>query len=89
MQEITEQINLFLILKCHVFKIYAEKMYKVFRDIQTMYVRLVSMLVKECEAILGKPPCKYAIIALGSVARISLVPRRSIALRAWFFRVLT
>ena len=52
------------------FKIHAEKMYEVFRDIQDMYVRLVSMLVNECEIILGKPPCKYAIIALGSVARM-------------------
>ena len=74
MQQIVEQINLFLILKYHVFKIYAEKMYEVFRDIQDMYVRLVSMLVKECEVILGKPPCKYAIIALGSVARMEATP---------------
>ena len=43
------------------FKIHAEKMYEVFRDIQDMYVRLVSMLVEECEVILGKPPCKYAM----------------------------
>ena len=49
-------------------------MYEVFRDIQDMYVRLVSMLVKECEAMLGKPPCKYAIIALGSVARMEATP---------------
>ena len=33
------------------FKIHAEKMYEVFRDIQDMYVRLVSMLVNECEII--------------------------------------
>ena len=57
-----------------VFKIHAEKMYEVFRDIQDMYVRLVSMLVKECEDRLGKPPCKYAIIALGSVARMEATP---------------
>ena len=49
-------------------------MYEVFRDIQDMYVGLVSMLVKECEAMLGKPPCKYAIIALGSVARMEATP---------------
>ena len=49
-------------------------MYEVFRDIQDMYVGLVSMLVKECEVILGKPPCKYAIIALGSVARMEATP---------------
>ena len=56
------------------FKIHAEKMHEVFRDIQDMYVRLVSMLVEECEVILGKPPCKYAIIALGSVARMEATP---------------
>ena len=49
-------------------------MYEVFRDIQDMYIRLFSMLVKECESRLGKPPCDYAIIALGSVARMEATP---------------
>ena len=49
-------------------------MQKVCQDIQDMYVRLVSMFVKECEARLGQPPCKYAIIALGSVARMEATP---------------
>ena len=49
-------------------------MHDIFRDIQDMYIRLVSMLVKECESRLGKPPCDYAIIALGSVARMEATP---------------
>jgi predicted nucleotidyltransferase len=49
-------------------------MYDVFRNIQDMYIRLASMLVKECEIRLGKPPCDYAIIALGSVARMEATP---------------
>jgi predicted nucleotidyltransferase len=32
------------------------------------------MLVKECESRLGQPPCDYAIIALGSVARMEATP---------------
>jgi predicted nucleotidyltransferase len=32
------------------------------------------MLIKECESRLGKPPCDYAIIALGSVARMEATP---------------
>lgn len=32
------------------------------------------MLVKECERRLGLPPCDYAIIALGSVARMEATP---------------
>ncbi|XP_028410641.1 uncharacterized protein LOC114533329 [Dendronephthya gigantea] len=32
------------------------------------------MLTKECEGRLGKPPCDYAIIALGSVARMEATP---------------
>jgi predicted nucleotidyltransferase len=32
------------------------------------------MLVKECEGRLGPPPCDYAIIALGSVARMEATP---------------
>ena len=32
------------------------------------------MLVEECEGQLGKPPCDYAIIALGSVARMEATP---------------
>jgi hypothetical protein len=39
-----------------------------------MYSRLVSMLAKECESRLGPPPCDYAIIALGSVARMEATP---------------
>ncbi len=56
------------------FKIHSDKMYNLFRDIQDMYERLVSMLVKECEGRLGQPPCDYAIIALGSVARMEATP---------------
>ena len=32
------------------------------------------MLARECESRLGKPPCNYAIIALGSVARMEATP---------------
>ena len=32
------------------------------------------MLTKECESRLGQPPCNYAIIALGSVARMEATP---------------
>ena len=56
------------------FKSRAEKIYGMFHDIQDMYIRLVSMLVRECEGRLGKPPCDYAIIALGSVARMEATP---------------
>ena len=45
-----------------------------FHDIQDMYIRLVSMFAKECEGQLGQPPCDYAIIALGSVARMEATP---------------
>ena len=65
---------MFLTLKYPVFKIHADKIHKVCRNIQDMYVNLVSILVEECEVILGKPPCKYAIIALGSVARMEATP---------------
>ncbi len=57
-----------------LFKIHADQVHDVFRDIQDMYIRLVSMLAKECESRLGKPPCDYAIIALGSVARMEATP---------------
>ena len=49
-------------------------MYEVFRDIQDMYIRFVSMLARECEDSLGKPPCDYTCIALGSVARMEATP---------------
>ena len=55
-------------------KIHADQMHEVFRDIQDMYIRLVSMLATECESRLGQPPCNYAIIALGSVARMEATP---------------
>ena len=57
-----------------IFKIHTDKIYNLFRDIQDMYKRLVSMLVKECEGRLGQPPCDYAMIALGSVARMEATP---------------
>ena len=57
-----------------LFKIHAEKMHDVFRDIQDMYIRFVSMLVKECESRLGQKPCDYAVIALGSVAQVEATP---------------
>ena len=34
----------------------------------------MSMLARECESRLGKPPCNYSIIAFGSVARIEATP---------------
>ena len=49
-------------------------MHKVFQDIQDMYIRLVTMLAEECESRLGKPPYHYAIIALGSIARMEATP---------------
>ena len=49
-------------------------MHDVFRDIQDMYTRFVAMLNKESECKLGKPPCDYAIIALGSIARMEATP---------------
>ena len=57
-----------------MFKIHAEKMQEVFRDIQAMCVKLVSMLAEECEKRIGEPPCNYVIIALGSVARMEATP---------------
>ena len=55
--------NLYLFIsKLISIKIHAEKIYEVFRDIQDMYIRLVSI------------PCDYAIIALGSVARMEATP---------------
>ena len=45
-----------------MFKIHAEKMEEVFRDIQVMYVKLVSMLVEECEKRIGPGAvqlCRY------------------------------
>ena len=57
-----------------LFQIKADKMHEVFQDIQDMFVRLVSMLGKECESRIGQPPCGYAIIALGSVARVEATP---------------
>ena len=69
-----EQNLYFFISKLISFKIHAEKIYGVFRDIQDMYIRLVSMFVKKCESRLGHPPCDHAIIALGSVARMEATP---------------
>ena len=51
-----------------------DKIYGVLRDIQDMYTRFVSMLIKECESRLGHPPCDYAVVALGSVARMEATP---------------
>ncbi|XP_028399863.1 uncharacterized protein LOC114523203 [Dendronephthya gigantea] len=56
------------------YEIHADQMHDVFRDIQNMYIRLVSMLTKECVSKLGQPPCNFAIIALGSVARMEATP---------------
>ncbi|XP_028410545.1 uncharacterized protein LOC114533242 [Dendronephthya gigantea] len=56
------------------YEVHAEKMYEVFRDIQDMYISFVSMLAEECEDSLGKPPCDYTCIALGSVARMEATP---------------
>ena len=55
-------------------KQHAERMQQVFEDIQGMYVRLMSALVLECENHLGRPPCDYTVMALGSVARIEATP---------------
>jgi hypothetical protein len=57
-----------------LFKVHADGVHDLFRDIQDMYTRLVSMLVNECEGRLGQPPCDYAIIALDSVTRMEATP---------------
>ena len=91
---------LFCVNKKILFQIHATKIHEVFGDIQDMYVRLVSMLVKECESKLGQPPCSFAIIALGSVARIEATPfsdlefailhsNQAIGDKIDYFRVLT
>ena len=56
------------------YEVHANEMHDIFRDIQDMYIGLVSMLAKECEGRLGQPPCRYALIALGSVARMEATP---------------
>ena len=76
----TNQFTDLYVILCEIlicfcsFKVRADQVHDVFRDIQDMYVRLVSMLARECESRLGKPPCNYAIIALGSVARMEATP---------------
>lgn len=59
-----------------------EKLYrKRAKKIQNLYTHIskemkffVSWLVEECIEVLGKPPCDYAIISFGSMAREGMTP---------------
>lgn len=57
-----------------LWRVRGEKIYDVFGGIQDMLTNLVGTLIKECESVLGRAPCKYAIIALGSVGRMEATP---------------
>ena len=38
------------------------------------YTKIMAMLANTCEQIVGKPPCKFAIIGMGSLARKEITP---------------
>ena len=44
------------------------------KDISVCYRRIMADLSKFCEDVMGKPPCEYAIAALGSLAREEITP---------------
>ena len=44
------------------------------RMISSRIKQLFSQIVKECLEILGKPPCQYEVVVLGSLARDEMTP---------------
>ena len=51
-----------------------EKMTQIQNCISNEYVKIMAELSKRCETIMGKPPCKYALIGMGSLARKEITP---------------
>ena len=38
------------------------------------YLRIMSNVCKYCERVMGKPPCRYAVVGMGSLARKEITP---------------
>ena len=55
-----------------------EKQISVIQDIQLKianeYLRIMSNVCKYCEGVMGKPPCRYAVAGMGSLARKEITP---------------
>ena len=51
-----------------------KKMTEIQNRISNKYIKIMEELNKRCEAIKGNPPCKYALIGMGSLARKEITP---------------
>ena len=51
-----------------------EKMIKIQNRISEDYIAIMEDLTQHCETIMGNPPCKYALIGMGSLARKEITP---------------
>ena len=52
----------------------AEEIRVLFKTIASEMKLLFSDIIKDCMAVIGKPPCNYEIIVLGSLAREEMTP---------------
>ena len=43
-------------------------------EIAENYTNIMANLAKYCENVMGEPPCKFAVVGLGSLARKEITP---------------
>lgn len=58
----------------HLYHERAQEIHKLYGFIAQEVKQFISVLVAECRNVLGKPPCNYAILGLGSLAREEMTP---------------
>ena len=52
----------------------AEEIRDLYREIASDMQKFILLFINECKTVLGEPPCQYAIVGLGSLARQEITP---------------
>ena len=58
--------------KCELDKI--EKIKQIQESVTEDYTSIMATISNKCETVMGEPPCEYALVGMGSLARKEITP---------------